>query len=158
MKKARFTGTGSDVLTLTVSFLRPSSAIRAANLVAIACAIALAGCNTMAGMGRDADASAKARADWRAARDRHERDYDNARTGCNSGTDAQRESCRERARAAYIARMNQSREAYRRSGVSAQSEEDRREEAYEMAREKCEAFHGVEEDRCIDDVRARYRR
>ena len=132
----------------------------------VACAIALAGCNTMAGMGRDIerggekiqDASVKARADWRAARDRHERDYDNARTGCNTGTDAQRESCRERARAAYIARMNQSREAYHRSEMRAQSEEDRREEAYEMAREKCEAYHGVEEDRCIDDVRARYRR
>jgi predicted small secreted protein len=134
--------------------------------LAAACAIALAGCNTMAGMGRDIerggekiqDASAKARADWRAARDRHERDYDNARTGCNSGTDAQRESCRERARAAYIARIHQSRDTYVRSGVRPESEEDRREEAYEIAREKCEAFHGVEEDRCIDDVRARFRR
>src|SRR4051812_22447136 len=55
--------------------------------VAAACALALAGCNTISGAGKDIerggekiqDASLKARAAWRADRDKHERDYDAAR-------------------------------------------------------------------------------
>jgi hypothetical protein len=42
--------------------------------------------------------------------------------------------------------------------LRSQSGEDRREEAYEAAREKCDAFRGAEEDRCVADARARYRR
>ena len=125
--------------------------------LAAACAISLTGCNTIAGAGRDIerggeklqDASAKVRADWRAARDKNERDYDAARAACSSGPQSERDACRDRARAAYVARVNE---------LRSQSGEDRREEAYEAAREKCDAFRGAEEDRCVADARARYRR
>jgi predicted small secreted protein len=134
--------------------------------VAAACAISLTGCNTMSGLGRDIerggekiqDASAKVRADWRAARDRNERDYDTARGACTTGTAAERDACRDRARRAYVARMNESRSTYRRSELRAQSDEDRREEAYEAARERCDALPWAEEDRCVAEARARYRR
>jgi predicted small secreted protein len=130
-----------------------------------ACAISLAGCNTIAGMGRDVerggeklqDASIKARADWRAARERHETEYEAARRRCNAGTAAERDACRDRARAEYSARMNESRTTYRRSDLRSTSEEDRREDAYEAARDKCNTLRGAEEDRCIDEARRRLR-
>ena len=134
--------------------------------VAAACAIALAGCNTMAGAGKDIerggekiqDASLKVRASWRAERDKNERDYDAARTACNSGSEAQRDACRDRARSEYMARMDRARAANHRAEMRAESDEDRREEAYETARARCDALRGAEEDRCVADARARYRR
>ena len=133
--------------------------------LAAVCAITLAGCNTISGAGKDIerggeklqDASLKARAAWRADRDRNERDYDAARTTCNSGSEAQRDACRDRARAEYTAKMDRARAAHRRAEMRAESEEDRRNEAYENARSRCDALRGAEEDRCVADARARYR-
>ena len=129
-------------------------------------AVSLTGCNTMAGAGKDIarggekieDAAYKVRGDWRAARDRHEREYETARATCTTGTDAQREVCRDRARAAYVARMNEARATYHRKELRAQSEEDRREEAYELARDRCDALRGADEDRCVAEARRRYGR
>ena len=129
-------------------------------------AFALAGCNTMAGFGRDVerggekiqDASAKVRADWRAARDREETAYEAARRQCNTGTAAERDACRDRARARYSARMGEARTTYRRSELRSTSEAERREDAYEAARGKCDALRGAEEDRCIDEARRTYLR
>lgn len=135
-------------------------------LLAAAFAVSLTGCNTMAGAGRDierggqklTDTANKVRADWRAARDRNEGEYETARAACTTGTDSQREVCRERARNAYIARMNEARTTYHRSDLRAQSEEDRQEEAYEAARERCDTLRGADEDRCITDARRRFGR
>ena len=135
-------------------------------VLATACAIGLAACNTMQGAGKDierggekiSDASARVRADWRNARDRYERDYDAARTSCSSGPAAQREACREQARVAYNARMNEARTTYRRSDMRSESAEDRAEDAYEAARNKCNDFRNEDEDRCIASARSSYRR
>jgi hypothetical protein len=129
-------------------------------------ATALAGCNTFDGLGRDVerggeklqDASLKVRADWRAARERHETEYETTRRNCNAGTEAERDACRDGARAQYSARMNESRSTYRRSEMRSVSEEDRREDAYEAARAKCDSLRGAQEDRCIEDARHTYRR
>ena len=56
-------------------------------VIAAVFAVSLAGCNTMAGAGKDMqrggekieDAAYKVRSDWRAARDRHEREYETSR-------------------------------------------------------------------------------
>jgi predicted small secreted protein len=135
-------------------------------VMAAAFAVSLTGCNTMAGAGRDierggqklTDAAYKVRADWRAARDRNDREYETARTSCTTGTDAQRDACRERARNAYLARMNEARGTYHRHDLRAQSEEDRREEAYEVARDRCDTLRGADEDRCIADARRQFGR
>jgi hypothetical protein len=42
--------------------------------------------------------------------------------------------------------------------MRSESEEDRMEDAYEAARDKCGALRGADEDRCVADARARYRR
>ena len=133
-------------------------------VVAVGLATALAGCNTFEGLGRDVerggekvqDASLKARADWPAAGDRHEADYETARRNCTSGIEAERDACRDRERAQYSAHMNESRSTYRRSEMRSVSEEDRREDAYEAARAKCDSLRGAQEDRCIEDARRMY--
>ena len=135
-------------------------------LAAVAFATALAGCNTFAGMGRDVerggekmqDASLKVHADWRAARDRHESEYESARRTCNSGNEAERDACRDHARAQYSARMDESRNTYKRNEMRSVSEEDRREDAYEAARQKCDSLRGPAEDHCVEDARRMYRR
>ena len=134
-------------------------------IVAGAFALSVTGCNTVAGVGKDIerggekiqDASLKVRSDWRAARDRDERSYDDARAGCSSGTQDQRDACRDRARAAYTAQLDADRRTYRRSEMRSESDADRREDAYETARDRCAAMRGGDEDRCVDEARARYR-
>ena len=135
-------------------------------IVAGAFGLSLVGCNTMEGAGKDVarggekiqDASIKVRNDWRSARDSNERDYDTARTARMAGNDAQREACGDKARADYSARMNQARTTYHRTEMRSESEQDRMEDAYEAAREKCGALRGADEDRCVADARAKYRR
>jgi predicted small secreted protein len=128
-------------------------------------AIALAGCNTMEGMGQDIQRGGQAisqtsrdvRADWRGARAHNEREYDTARRTCAglSGTD--RDACLERAHERYAEEMNHARAAYPQSSMQARSDEDRREDAYDAARDRCESLRGAAEDQCIADARARFR-
>ena len=133
-------------------------------VLATTCAMGLAACNTMQGAGKDierggqkiSDAAAKVRADWRNARDRYDRDYDTARAACSSGTATQREGCREQARGAYNARMNEARNTYHRSEMRSESAEDQAEDAYEAARDRCNELRNEDEDRCIANARARY--
>jgi predicted small secreted protein len=133
-------------------------------VLATTCAIGLAACNTMQGAGKDierggekiSDASARVRADWRVARDRHEHDYDAARTSCSTGPAAQREACREQARVAYNTRMNEARVTYKRREMHSVSAEERAEDAYEAARDKCNDFRNEDEDRCIASARSTY--
>ena len=135
-------------------------------LLAAVCTLAMTGCNTMEGAGKDVasggraiqDASRKVRAEWREARDRNEREYDAARRTCAGTSGVDREVCMDRAHAEYGTRMKEARTTYRRSDMRAESEEDRREDAYDAAREKCEGLRGPDEDRCMADVRSRYRR
>jgi len=135
-------------------------------VLATTCAIGLAACNTMQGAGKDierggekiSDAAAKVRADWRHDRDRYEHDYDEARTRCAGGTAAQREACREQARASYRTRMNEARNTYHRHDMRSATAEERAEDAYEAARDKCNDFRNDDEDRCIANARAMYRR
>jgi len=54
--------------------------------------------------------------------------------------------------------MNQARTTYHRTEMRSESEQDRMEDAYEAARDKCAALRGVDEDRCVADARAKYRR
>jgi entericidin B len=133
-------------------------------VLATTCAMGLAACNTMQGAGKDierggekiSDAAARVRADWRNARDRYDRDYDAARTGCASGTAAQRDACRDQARIAYNARMNEARITYHRREMRSESAEDRAEDVYEAARDKCSDFRNEDEDRCIASARSAY--
>jgi len=135
-------------------------------LLSTACALALAGCNTMEGMGTDVakggekiqDASRKVRQDWREARDRNDREFEAARASCAGMSGADRDTCIERAHTRYSAQMSEARQSYPRSSRSAQSDEDRAEDLYDTARERCEALRGDAEDRCLADARARYRR
>ncbi|MEO5701637.1 MAG: entericidin A/B family lipoprotein [Casimicrobiaceae bacterium] len=134
--------------------------------MAAAVALTLAGCNTIAGFGRDVerggekvqDASLKVRADWRAARRHSESEYDEARRRCDTGSVAERDACRDRARVQYSAGVNQARTTYRRSEMKSVSEAERLEDQYEAARDRCNAMRGADEDRCIDDARRRYLR
>jgi predicted small secreted protein len=134
-------------------------------VVAVGLATALAGCNTVEGLGRDVErggeklqnSSLKTRAEWHGARERYETEYDTARRNCAAGTEAERDACRDRERAQYSAQMNESRNAYRRSEMRSVSEEDRREDAYEAARGRCDSLRGADEDRCIADARRMYR-
>ena len=128
--------------------------------------LALTGCNTMQGAGKDierggekvSDAAHKVRAEWREAWGRNESDYDAARARCAGMSDPDREACRERERAEYRRRMNEARATYRRSDMRSESDQDRREDAYEAARDRCDSLRGAAEDRCIADARAQYRR
>ena len=137
-----------------------------APIVAASFALSMAGCNTMTGAGKDIerggekiqDASIKARSDWSNARDRQEQSYDAALAACRSGTESQRDSCRDRARADYTARLDAERTAHRRKEMRSQSEQDRMEDAYEEARDRCNALRGDAEDRCVAEARSRYRR
>lgn len=135
-------------------------------VLATTCAIGLAACNTMAGAGKDierggekmTDAAHKVRADWRNARDRYDHDYDTARASCANGTADQREACREQARATYAARMDEARNTYHRREMRSESAEERAEDNYEAARARCNDFRNDDEDRCIANARAMYRR
>jgi len=85
------------------------------------------------------DASLKVRAGWRNARERHEKSYDAARAACNSGTESQRDACRDKARADYTARLDADRTTYRRREMRSESEQERMEDAYEAARDRYDA-------------------
>jgi predicted small secreted protein len=141
--------------------------MRISNIVLLALwSVALAGCNTMIGAGKDIEAGGEkiqegaqnVRAEWRNASDRNEGEYAMARRNCAGMSEDQREACRDRARAAYNARAAEARARYRRSEMRTESDEDRREDAYEAARARCDALRGTAEDQCIGDARARYRR
>ena len=132
--------------------------------ICAACALGLAGCNTMEGLGTDIakggqkieNASENVRQDWREASALNERDYDQARATCAglSGTD--HDACMDRAHDRYTADMYSARRQYPRSSMAAESQEDRLEDAYDAARTRCESFRGNAEDQCIADARARY--
>ena len=135
-------------------------------LVAGALGLSMTACNTIQGAGKDVarggekiqDASIKVRAEWREWWNGHDGAYERARTTCMSGGEAQREACRESARADYRAKMAEARTKYRRAEMRSESEQERMEDAYENARRDCYAMKGADEDRCITDVRAKYRR
>lgn len=135
-------------------------------LVSAVCGIALAGCNTMEGAGQDIarggqkiqDASQKVRQEWREASARNEREYDAARGNCAGLSAADRDACLDRAHARYTQEMGDARRAYPRAGMRVESDEDRREDAYDAARDRCEAMQGAAEDQCIADARSRFRR
>jgi predicted small secreted protein len=135
-------------------------------ILCTAFSLAIAGCNTMEGMGTDIakggekiqDASHKVRQDWREARDRHDREFQSARTSCASMAGAERDACIERAHERYSAQMSDARKTYPRQNRLAESDEDRAEDLYDVARERCEALRGDAEERCLADARARYRR
>jgi len=133
--------------------------------VAAAFGVTLAGCNTIAGAGKDVarggekiqDASLKVRADWRAWRDRHFHDYDEARARCTTGTDAERDACRDRLRAEYRGHWDEARARYHRSDIRSTTDAERAEDAYEAARYACYQLRGADEDRCLADARSKYR-
>jgi predicted small secreted protein len=135
-------------------------------LLGAACALSLAGCYTIEGIGQDVarggqavqDASRKVRADWREARMRNDREYDAARASCAGMSGADRDACIDRARARYSERMTDARKTYPRSELRTETEQDRMDDAYDAARDRCEQLRGAEEDRCIADARARFRR
>jgi len=133
-------------------------------LVFAACCLALAGCNTMEGMGTDIarggqtiqDAARQVRHDWRDASARNEREYEAARAHCAGLAGADHDACMDQARARYNARMSAARAEYPRTSMRAESEEDRLEDAYDAARDRCESLRGRAEDQCITDARIRY--
>ena len=134
--------------------------------VCAACALGLAGCNTMEGLGTDiskggqkiSSTAEHVREQWHAASVRNEREYDRTRSTCAGLGGAEHDACMDRAHARYTAEMDSARNEYPRGSMAAQSEADRMEDAYDAARARCESLHGSAEDRCIADARARYRR
>jgi predicted small secreted protein len=135
-------------------------------LLCALCASVVAGCNTMEGFGTDVskggqaiqNASRKVRQDWREARDRNNQEFETARAGCANMSGADRDACIERAHTQYSAKMSEARQTYPRSNRLAESDEDRAEDLYDQARERCEALRGDNEEKCLADARARYRR
>lgn len=135
-------------------------------VVSAACALALAGCNTMEGLGTDISkggqkiqsAAAKVRHDWHEASVRNEREYDQARASCAGTSGADHDACMDRAHSRYTAEMDNARREYPRTTMSTESQEDRMEDAYDTARNRCESLRGNAEDQCVADARARYRR
>jgi predicted small secreted protein len=135
-------------------------------LFCAACGLALAGCNTMEGMGTDIarggqgiqDAAHQVRQDWRQASNRNERDYEAARAHCAGLSGADHDACMDQARARYNAEMSAARKDYPRTSMRAESEEDRLEDAYDAAVDRCESLRGPAEDQCIADARIRYHR
>jgi predicted small secreted protein len=134
-------------------------------IVAAAFGVSLSACNTISGAGKDVarggekiqDASIKVRSEWRDWRAGHERDYDGARARCASGSDAERDACRDRVRAEYRARMDEARTKYHRTEWKSASEQERMEDAYDAARYSCYQLRGADEDRCLADARAKFR-
>jgi predicted small secreted protein len=133
-------------------------------LVFAACGLALAGCNTMEGMGTDIsrggqkiqDAARHVRQDWRQASVRNEHEYEAARAHCAGLSGADHDACMDQARARYNAEMSAARKEYPRTSMRAESEEDRLEDAYDAAVDRCESLRGPAEDQCIADARIRY--
>jgi predicted small secreted protein len=131
----------------------------------VACALGLAGCNTMEGLGTDiskggakiASTAENVRQDWHAASVRNEREYDQARETCAGLHGADHDACMDRAHARYTAEMENARREYPRGSMAEQSQADRMEDAYDTARARCESLRGSAEDQCIADARARYR-
>ena len=134
-------------------------------LLSAVCALSLGGCYAMEGVGTDIarggekiqDASQKVREEWRDVRDRNDSEYEAARATCAGLSGVDRNVCINRAQAQYRAHMDQARRSYPRSSMRAETEEDRMEDAYDAARDRCEALSGADEDRCLADVRSRYR-
>ena len=137
----------------------------AAVSILAACAVGLAGCNTMEGLGTDVakggqkieSTAEHVRNDWREASERNEHAYDAARAQCAGLSGTERNACIDQAHDRYVASMNDARREYPRGSMAAQSAEDRQEDAYDAARERCEALRGSAEDQCISDARAHYR-
>jgi len=103
-------------------------------------------------------AERQARREYRDALDRAETDFQAARAACTQAAEDQRESCRDQARSTYRIRRADARASYRSSaGHDTESNEDRREREYAAARERCDAYRGEAEDRCVEDARALYR-
>ena len=135
-------------------------------MVAGALGLSMTACNTIQGAGKDVarggekiqDASIKVRSEWRDWWNRHDTDYERARTTCMGGSEATREACREASRADYRAKMAEARAKYKRAEMRSESEQERMEDAYENARDACYTLKGSDEDRCIADVRAKYPR
>ena len=131
-----------------------------------ACSLALAGCNTMEGVGTDIerggqkvqDASRKVRQEWRETSARNEREYDAARATCAGTRGAEHDACTDRAHARYASEMDRARREHPRSSMRVESDEDRREDAYDAARDRCEAMRGAAEDACIADAHRRFDR
>jgi predicted small secreted protein len=131
-----------------------------------AATLAVAGCNTMEGVGTDISkggegiqsASRKVRQEWREARDRNNREFETARASCTSMSGGDRDACIERAHARYSTDMSDARKQYPRQNRLAESDEDRAEDLYDTARERCEALRGDAEERCLAEARSRYRR
>lgn len=136
-----------------------------APLCAGAFALTLTACNTMQGAGKDierggekvSDAARKVRNDWREAWRHDEADYDAARTRCGGLSEPARDECRERERATYRQRMANTQSTYHRSDMRSETDEDRREDAYLVARDRCWNMRNQDEDRCITDARTQYR-
>ena len=137
----------------------------AAASILAACALGLAGSNTLEGLGTDISkggqklesAAEHVRHDWRDASARNEREYDAARAHCAGLTGPDHDACMDRAHDRYVASMNEARREYPRDGMATESQEDRMEDAYDAARARCESLQGSAEDQCIADARARYR-
>jgi len=133
-------------------------------LFSAACALTLAGCNTMEGLGTDIskggqgiqNAAQEVRHDWREASARNEREYDEARASCAGLSGTENAACMDRARERYASEMNEARSKYPRSSMAAESQQERNEDAYDAARGRCESLRGSAEDQCIADARARY--
>jgi hypothetical protein len=64
------------------------------------------------------------------------------------------QACLDRAHQRYTTEMSDARRTYQRSAMPAESAEDRREDAYDAARDHCESLRGAAEDQCIADARA----
>jgi predicted small secreted protein len=104
--------------------------------ICAACALGLAGCNTMEGLGTDISKGGEkiqttaqnVRRSWHQASVRNERAYDQARATCAglSGTD--HDACMDRARERYTTSMNEARRQYPAKSMSTESEEDRMED------------------------------
>ena len=132
--------------------------------ICAACALGLAGCNTMEGLGTDISKGGQkiqstaenVRHNWHQASVRNEREYDQARATCAGLSGIDHDVCMDRARERYTTSMNEARREYPQTSMATESQEDRMEDAFDAARSGCESLRGAAFDQCIADARARY--
>ena len=96
----------------------------------------------------------KARADAR--KEIADADYDVAKAKCDSKNGNDKDVCMKEAKAAQVAATANAKADKKVSETRKDANEDKREAAYKVAREKCDSMAGQNKDACMADAKARF--
>ena len=96
----------------------------------------------------------KARADAR--KEIADADYDVAKAKCDSKKGNDKDVCMKEAKAAKVAATADAKADKKVSEARKDANQDKREAAYKVAREKCDSMAGQNKDACVADAKARF--